>query len=299
MQRLLIVGSGDVARRTLPFLRGHYRLLALVRSAERAAEWRALGVLPVRGDLDDRQSLRRLRGLADLVLHLAPPDNQGSSDHRSRNLLAALAAGKSLPRRLIYISTTGVYGDCQGAVIDETRRPHPQSPRAHRRLDAEQRLRRFGRHHSVSVSILRAPGIYAADRLPLDRLRAGTPALTAADDVYSNHIHADDLAAACVAALRYGRANRVFNIVDDSALKMGEYFDHVAAAFELPPPPRLSAAELQQRLSPVQWSFMRESRRIGNERLKRELKLQLRHPSVDDGIAAARCGQLLECPPPC
>ena len=113
-------------------------------------------------------------------------------------------------------------------------------------------------------------------------------------DRFTNHIHADDLAAACVAALRYGRANRVINVVDDSDLKMGDYFDRVAAAFDLPPPPRLPAAELQQRLSPLPWSFMRESPRIGNERLKRELKLRLRHPSVDDGIAAARCGPLFE-----
>lgn len=298
MQKLLIVGSGDIACRTLPLLRGRYRLLALVRSPERAAEWRALGVQPVRADLDDRQSLRRLAGLADLVLHLAPPDNRGETDRRTRHLLAALA-GKSLPRRLIYISTTGVYGDCQGATIDETRPPHPESARAGRRVDAERCLRAFGRRQAVKVTLLRAPGIYAADRLPLERLRTGTPALIAEDDVYTNHIHADDLAAACVAALRYGRPNRVVNVVDDTDLKMADYFDRVAAIFQLPPPPRLSASALQERISPLQWSFMRESRRIANQRLKGELKLRLRHPSIDDGLAAARAGQLLESLPPC
>lgn len=287
MQRLLIVGSGDVARRLVPLLNRRFRLYALVRGEERAAEWRALGATPILADLDDRRSLRRLAGLADLVVHLAPPPGDGPGDRRTQFLLAALASAKSLPRRLVYISTTGVYGDCAGERIDETRRLRPETARAQRRVDAERRLRSFGARHATTVSLLRAPGIYAADRLPLERLQKGTPALDPADDVFTNHIHAEDLAAACLAALRHGRANRTINAVDDSDLRMGEYFDRVAAAFDLPPPPRLSREEAEKRFSPLQMSFMRESRRIGNERLKRELKLRLRHPTVDDGIAAA------------
>ena len=194
---------------------------------------------------------------------------------------------RSLPRRLVYVSTTGVYGDCNGARIDETRRINAESPRAGRRVDAERCLRAWGRRTGVTVSILRAPGIYAADRLPLERLRKGLPALTDADDVFTNHIHADDLAAACIAALRHGRGNRAYNVVDDSDLKMAEYFDRVAAAFGLSPPPRLSRGEAEQRLSPLQMSFLRESRRIGNRRLKEELKMRLAYPTVDDGIRAA------------
>lgn len=287
VQKILIVGSGDIARRILPPLVARYRVYALLREPAQAAVWRAAGAIPLPGDLDDRASLRRLAGLAERVVHLAPPPGDGYTDRRMRNLLAALGAGGSLPRQLIYISTTGVYGDCAGALIDETRPCRPQSARAARRLDAERRLRAWGRRRGVRVSILRAPGIYAADRLPLERLRQGLPALIAAEDVYSNHIHADDLAAACLAALRRGRANRVYDAVDDSRLCMADYFDRVADAFALPRPPRLSREEAALRLSPLQWSFMRESRRIGNRRLKQELKLRLAYPTVADGIAEA------------
>jgi nucleoside-diphosphate-sugar epimerase len=291
VQKILIVGSGDVARRILPRLAGRFRVFALLRDATRAAAWRAGGATPVIADLDDRASLARIAGLADLVLHLAPPPGDGTTDRRTRNLLAALGRGKSLPRRLVYVGTTGVYGDCGGARIDETRRLNPTNARAVRRVDAERRLRAWGRQNGVAVSILRAPGIYAADRLPLERLEKGMPALVDRDDGYTNHIHADDLAAACIAALRRGGANRAYNAVDDSDLKMGEWFDRVADAFALPRPPRIARAEAERTLPPMLMSFMRESRRIGNRRLKNELELRLAYPTVDDGIRAALQGR--------
>lgn len=287
MQKILLVGCGDVARRLLPLLLPRYRVYAVLRAVDRVSAWRAAGAVPLLADLDDPLSLRRLAGLADAVLHLAPPPASGSQDTRTRHLLAALNRGKSLARRLIYVSTTGVYGDCGGAAIDETRALNPQTARAQRRVDAENCLRRWGRQQGVSICILRAPGIYAADRLPIERLKNALPALLTADDGYSNHIHADDLAAACVAALQRGRADRVYNVIDDSDLRMGDYFDRVADAFGLPRPPRISRAEAEKTLSPLQLSFMRESRRIGNARLKNELQLRLRYPTVDDGIRAA------------
>ncbi len=141
-----------------------------------------------------------------------------------------------------YISTSGVYGDCDGDLIDETRALRPATARACRRLDAECQLRALGRR-GVVVSILRVPGIYAADRLPIERLRKGIPALYAPDDVYTNHIHADDLAMLTCAAVRYGRNNRTYNATDDSQIKMGDYFDLVADRFGLPRAPRLSRRE--------------------------------------------------------
>lgn len=291
MQKILIVGSGDVARRILLQLAGHYRVFALLRKAEKQADWRLAGATPVLADLDQRSSLDRLSGLADIVLHLAPPPAQGTRDTRTRHLLAALGKGKSLPRRLIYVSTTGVYGDCGGAQIDETRCVQAKSPRAGRRVDAERVLRVWGQQTGVAVSILRAPGIYAADRLPLERLEKALPMLVAEDDVYTNHIHAEDLAAACIAAMRYGQANRTYNVVDDSALKMRNYFIHVADAFGLPHPPQVTRAQAASVLSPMQLSFMRESRRIGNRRIKNELKLRLAFPTIADGIADALKGK--------
>lgn len=294
MQKLLIVGSGDIARRMLPRLLGHYRVLALVRYPEQCAFWRAHGARPVLGDLDRPDSLRRLAGLAEIIVHLAPPavvpgrrpSTGDARDTRTRFLLAALARGRSLPQRIVYISTSGVYGDCRGELVDETRPLRPATVRARRRADAERQLRAFG-HHGVTVSILRVPGIYAADRLPLDRLRKRTPVLCEADDVYTNHIHADDLAMLSCAALRYGRSNRVYNATDDSRMRMGEYFDLVADTFGLPRPPRVSRREAEETLSAVQLSFLGESRRLVNDRVKKEFRARLLYPRVGNGVAAA------------
>ncbi|WP_245794151.1 SDR family oxidoreductase [Chitinimonas taiwanensis] len=280
-RRLLIVGCGDVVERALPWLTRRFRVYAICRSAERATQLRALGVLPVRADLDQPTSLQRLAGLADVVLHSAPPATDQAGDPRTHRLLAALARGAILPRSLVYISTTGVYGDCAGAYLDETRPCRPESDRAQRRVAAEVDLRAFGRRSQCSVSVLRAPGIYAANRLPLERVRKATPALEADSDGYSNHIHADDLAMACCLALFRGKPGRVYHACDDSEWKMGEWFDKVADAHGLARPPRLPYAQMQAQASPALWSFMRESRRLSNTRLKRELGLRLRYPTPD------------------
>jgi nucleoside-diphosphate-sugar epimerase len=292
VQKLLIVGCGDIARRTLPRLIGRYRVFALLRNPAQCAWWRSAGALPVLADLDRARSLERIAGLADLVLHFAPPPSCAEKsgppvDTRTRKLLAALGKGKSLPQRLIYISTSGVYGDCQGARIDETRMLRPSTARALRRVDAERQLRAFGQRNQVELSILRAPGIYAADRLPLERLKNAAQVLREEDDVYTNHIHADDLAMLACAALRYGRPNRVYNASDDSELKMGEYFDLVAERFGLPKPVRLSRSAAAGAISPAQLSFMGESRRLDNRRITRELRAVLRYPRIEDGVEAA------------
>jgi nucleoside-diphosphate-sugar epimerase len=284
-RRLLIVGCGDVVRRALPALLRRWRVYALVRAVDPSLG--ALGVTQIRGDLDQPASLRRLAGLAHAVLHSAPPPGAGNGDLRTQRLLAALSSAASLPRRMVYISTTGVYGDCAGALVPETRPLAAATPRGQRRVAAEGLLRGIGRGGGMRVSLLRAPGIYAAGRLPLDRIRRGDPVLNAASDVYTNHIHADDLARACVAALERGRANRAYNISDDSALLMGDWFDRLADAFSLPRSPRATRAEVKTRLSPMLLSFMGESRRLDNTRMKRELKLRLRYPTVDAGIADA------------
>jgi len=285
---LLIVGCGDVGMRVLKLLRGRWRVLALTSSAERTAALRQAGAVPLLGNLDDPATLGRLGGLADAVLHLAPPPGQGAADTRTQHLLRALARGGRV-RRLVYASTTGVYGDCGGAFFDETRSLQPATDRGRRRVDAEARVRTFGRHTGACVTVLRIPGIYAADRPgghPRERLQRGTPVLVREDDVFTNHIHADDLARACLAALARGLPQRVVHASDDSDLRMGDYFDLAAELCGLPKPERITRAEAQTRLPPMLLSFMSESRRLDNRRLRRELKLRLRYPTVAEGIVA-------------
>ena len=287
MRRLLIIGCGDVALRMLPLVRDRYRIYALSHSPERLAGLRALGVTPILGDLDRAATLAPLAGLATDVVHAAPPQLRGTRDLRTARLIAALGKGQSLPQQLVYISTSGVYGDCAGAVIDETRPVRPTTERAQRRVDAEQRLRHWGARTGVRISLLRAPGIYAADRLPVERLSKGTPALADAEDSYVNHIHADDLARLVVAALHRATPNRTYNAVDDVPQKMGEYFDLVADTFGLPRPPRIPRAEAARVIPAPLLSFMNESRRITNRRIKMELRCRLQYPTVHDGLAAA------------
>lgn len=283
---VLIVGCGDVGLRVLRLLRGRCRVLALTSSAQRVAELRAAGAVPLVGNLDQPATLGRLGGLADAVLHLAPPPTQGHRDPRTGHLLRALARG-GRARCIVYGSTSGVYGDAAGARIDETRAVDPATDRGRRRVDAETRLRWYGRAFGARVVLLRIPGIYARDRdggHPRERLLRGTPVLRTQDDVYTNHIHADDLARACVAALWRGLPQRAVHVSDDTELKMGDYMDLAADLAGLPRPPRVSREEASAVMSPMSLSFMGESRRLDNGRMKRELRLRLRYPTVHTGL---------------
>ena len=276
---ILIIGCGDIGLRVARQLSRSHRVFALTSQQNRFQELRAVGAIPILGNLDHPESLWRLSGLAQTVIHLAPPQNGGNRDCRTRNLLRILAQGSDAVRRLIYVSTTGVYGDHRGEKVSESTPVSPQSERAQRRVDAERMLRLWAPAHGVALTILRAPGIYAADRLPIDRLKAKTPALLPEEDAYSNHIHSDDLARLVCAAHYHGKPQRVINTCDGGETKMGDYFDEVADAFGLERPARLPGSELQKIVSPMLWSFMCESRRVTNTRLH-ELKTPLRYPSV-------------------
>jgi nucleoside-diphosphate-sugar epimerase len=283
---VLIVGCGDVGLRVAAGLRARTRVLALTSAASRVAELRGLGITPLLGNLDRAAGLARLAGLATRVVYLAPPPTEGWSDPRVRSLLRALRL-RAAPRQVVYGSTSGVYGDCQGAWVDETRSSRAGTPRANRRVDAEAQLRFFGRSAGSSVQLLRIPGIYAPNReggTPRERLLRGTPVLCAEDDVFTNHIHADDLARACIAALWKGRPQRRYNISDDTVLKMGDYFDLAADLYQLPRPPRVPRDGAEQQLPVMLLSFMSESRRLVNQRMKQELGLRLRYPTVMDGL---------------
>ena len=290
-QRILIIGCGDVGLRVARQLAPRVRLLALTSSPERCPELRAQHITPLAGNLDQSATLRRLAGLATRVIHLAPPPGENLPDwRRDPRTLALLRVLRlrGLPQAVVYGSTSGVYGDCQGEWASETRPVNPHTPRAWRRVDAEAQLRFFGRSTGVRVHTLRIPGIYAPDReggTPQGRLLKGTPVLAPTDDVFTNHIHADDLARACVAALWRGKPQRVTNASDDTELKMGDYFDLAADLYHLPRPPRVARSTAQDELPLMLLSFMSESRRLDNTRLKQELRLRLRYPTVVQGLA--------------
>lgn len=294
-QRWLIVGCGDVGQRVArdALRQGNRgpRILALTSSAAKVPMLRSQGIEALRGNLDQPASLRRLAGLAHRVLHLAPPPGEGAGqawwrDPRTVALAQALRL-RSAPLAAVYASTSGVYGDCQGALVPETRPLAPATPRAQRRVHAERAMRFWGRSSGVRVALLRIPGIYAPDReggTPQARLLKGTPVLCAQDDVYTNHIHADDLARACTAALWRARPQRAYNVSDSHHLKMGDYFDLAADLYGLPRPPRLSRDAAQQQLPLMLLSFMGESRRLDNQRLRHELGVRLIYPSVEEGL---------------
>lgn len=268
MKRLLIAGFGDIARRALGRLERRFAVARLSR---------AYGC-----DFDRPESLALPAG--DALLHCVPPPGQGAIDTRTANLLAALEKCGILPARMVYVSTSGVYGDCAGDRVDESRPPAPRSDRARRRLDAERQLAAWAAPRGVELVVLRAPGIYAADRLPLERLRARTPVLSAHDDVYTNHIHAEDLAAIVCRALEDDAPAGTYNAADDTEMKMGDWFDLVADARGLPRPPRVSHELAKERVAQPLLSFMMESRRLDNRRLKDVLGVRLRYPTVYEGL---------------
>jgi nucleoside-diphosphate-sugar epimerase len=292
-QRVLIIGCGDVGLRVARQLPSKIKLIALTSSPDRLSSLRQAGITPLLGNLDAAATLRRLAGLATRVVHLAPPPNHNPNwrdDPRTLALLRVLRL-RSLPDALVYGSTSGVYGDCGGARVDETWGPSPNTPRAQRRVHAEGQVRLFGRATGTPVHVLRIPGIYATDReggTPRGRLLKGTPVLRREDDVYTSHIHADDLARACIAALWRGKPQRISNVCDDTQLLMGDYFDLAADLYRLPRPPRVARSAANEQLPLMLLSFMSESRRLDNQRMKQELRLALRYPTVNDGLCGLR-----------
>ncbi len=290
--QILISGFGDIGKRLTRLFTPEYSVTALIRNPQRSTAADLLGASHLYGDLADLTSLSTLCHQAnqfEVIFHFAPPPGTGQEDIHTRNLISALTAGLvSSPtnhlKQLIYISTTGVYGDCAGAIIDESRPLNPQTDRAKRRVDAEQCLQAWAAMHEVNLIILRAPGIYAIERLPLDRIRSGTPSIFTNEDSYTNHIHADDLAAACMAAMALTN-NQILNVVDDSDLKVGDYLDLLADHFQIDRPSRVSRTEFLARVNPVTASFLNESRRIQNVRMKTMLKLNLAYPTIQAFLA--------------
>lgn len=283
---IFIVGCGDIGRRVARLWRLHGLLVrALARSKGSAERLRAHGIEPVSGDLDRPESLGDFSLAGEALYYFAPPPEGGDDDPRVVAFVAALER-QVPPEVLVYLSTSGVYGDRQGAWVEEETPPNPQTPRARRRLHTETTLRQWGKRHGVPVVVLRVGGIYGPGRLPIERLQKGLPVLREAECGYTNRIHADDLANICVAAAEFGGADRLYNVSDGQNGTMTQYFKAVAARLGLPQPREITLAEAQQQLSAAMLSYLTESRRMRNTRMLTELDVTLSYPELATGLAA-------------
>ncbi|HEY9150404.1 MAG TPA: SDR family oxidoreductase [Gammaproteobacteria bacterium] len=282
MNAVLILGCGDVGRRVARSCQASgAAVTGLVRSPRSAAQLRDLGIEALVADLD--LPLPSLASAGTELYYFAPPPPSGDRDPRMSAVLAALERD-GLPRRIVYISTSAVYGDCAGAWIDEDAPLRPDTTRGLRRLDAERQLQAWSERTGIPVVILRVPGIYGPGRLPLERLRKGLPLLREDQCPYTNRIHADDLAAICRAAMARGVPGTAYNVSDGHPSNMVDYFNRIADRAGLPRPPTLDRAEAEQQLTPGMLGYMRESKRLRNERMLKELGIELRFPHLEAGL---------------
>lgn len=286
MEKILIVGCGDIGRRVAR-LAGERSIpvTALVRPGS-AAKLNGVGITAVCGDLDEPATLMELPLQGATVFYFAPPPGGGITDPRMRAFCAAVAPGNE-PRKVVYISTSGVYGDCGRRVVTEETPVNPQTARAKRRLDAETVLRQWGEKRHVAVIILRVTGIYGPGRLPVPYLESGHPVLDEREAPPTNRIHADDLARVCLAAADRGEAGEVFNVSDGRPGTMTEYFNAVADLLGLPRPPQVSMEEARQVMKPLMLSYISESRVMDNRKMREKLGIELIYPDLATGLRAS------------
>lgn len=283
MNQNLVIGCGYVGMR----LARQYQdrgeaVTGVVRSAAGVERLGAAGILALQIDLG-ADDLGPLPSRGARVFHLAPPPVSGIEDAHTRRLVDALVR-TGQPRRVVYVSTTGVYGDCQGAWVDESWPVRPSVDRARRRWDAEETLRRWASETGGELVVLRVAGIYGPGRLPLERIRQGLPLVRPEESPFSNRIHVDDLVTACIAAMERGRPGAVYNACDGNPSTMTDYFIAIADAAGLPRPPLVPMAEAVGQVSEGMLSYLSESRRLSNRRLREELGLALRYPTLADGL---------------
>ena len=290
----LIVGCGDIGVRVSRLImEADGSVVGLARSDQSSERMRSLAIEPVVGNLDDLATLNDLPLSGRLVFYLAPPPGGGPFDTRMRNFCSA-ASHRQPPQKLIYISTSGVYGDCGGEWVTEETPVNPQTSRAKRRVDAEQTVTAWGRSQGVAVVILRVTGIYGPGRLPLARLQQGHPLLREDESPPTNRIHADDLARVCVAAVEKAEDGAIYNVSDGQPGTMTQYFNALADLFDLPRPPQITMEEARKVMSPMMLSYLTETRRMDNRRMIEDLGVSLQFPDLCAGLK--NCVDQLEMP---
>lgn len=271
----LVVGAGYLGRRVL-HSQGLGAAIGLGRSAA--------GDDSIGWDLDTGEPLPLSLPARYHVLYTVPPGTTADGDERLQRLLEELVPP---PESFVYISTTGVYGDHGGAVVDEATPIDPETTRATRRVAAEGLLQRWARQSGTRLCVLRVPGIYGPGRLGTQRIAAGEPVLREADANPGNRIHVDDLAACCVAALKRPEAAGIFNVGDGDHRSSTWFTREVARQAGLPAPPEISRTEAASHFSPMRLSFLAESRRVDTRRMREVLGVVPRYADPADGIRAS------------
>jgi nucleoside-diphosphate-sugar epimerase len=288
LDRVLIIGCGYIGKRVARLgMEGNASVTAMSRSAKGLEELEKLGIQPVSGDLDHPASLGKLPTKGSVVFYFAPPPGGGLTDPRVRSFCASIAPGNE-PQKVVYLSTSGIYGDCGGNVVTEETPPNPQTTRAKRRFDAESVLLSWGGDRNVPVVILRVTGIYGPGRLPIPHIESGNPVLCEREAPFTNRIHADDLARICMAAAEKGDGGEIFNVSDGENGTMTHYFNAVADAFGLMRPPQVSMNEARVTMNPLILSYFSESRRVDNGKMLSRLGIRLLYPTLAEGLYASR-----------
>ncbi len=289
MQDVTIIGCGDIGRRVGKILLKQGRqVLALVRSEEKAGELRAKGFATLIGDLDYREETPEIPLQGTQLFYFMPPQGGGKSDYRVLNFCRRLSP-ENAPSKVVYISTSGVYGDCGGALVTEETPLNPQTARAQRRVSAESQLQEQAQRLGFALIILRVTGIYGPGRLPVARVMQGHPVLKPKEAPFTNRIHSLDLVQICLAAVERGEDGDIFNVCDGQQSSMTEYFTAIAEMHDLPRPKQISMAEAEQEMNPLMLSYLKESRRMSNRKLKEKLAIELRYPTLETGLKA--CGE--------
>ncbi|MCG7923751.1 MAG: SDR family oxidoreductase [Candidatus Thiodiazotropha lotti] len=280
-----IIGCGDIGTRlALAYRKSALEVTGWVATDESAGRLMQQGIKVQQIDLD-QQSPPATRLAGELLFYFVAPPPSGVVDGRVSRLIASIDQ-TSQPEKIVYLSTSGVYGDCQGGWVDETREPNPTVDRAKRRLDAEQQWQAWSQRTGVPLVILRVAGIYGPGKLPIERLKRGLPMVTEADSPITNHIHSLDLVEIAAAAMERGRDGAIFNVCDGRPESMTRYFDRVADYLQLPRAPQISMQEARRQLSPGMLSYLAESRRLSNRKLLEELGVVLRYPELEQGLPA-------------
>lgn len=292
MSAYTIIGCGDIGLRVARRLIKQGEVVTgTAHFEEGVAVLESAGIQPLVANFDYQEDIPEFLVNGHRVFYFLAPQGGGSSDYRMINFCRRLSA-ENCPERIVYISTSGVYGDCGDQLVTEETPVNPMTSRAKRRVSAEEQLREQAGKIGFELIILRVTGIYGPGRLPLSQLKKGHEVLRPEDAPRTNRIHSLDLVEICLAAMQKGEDGDIFNVCDGQESSMSDYFMAVAGLYGLPQPQQLTWAEAEKRMNPLTFSFLKESRRMANDKMREKLGIQLKYPTLDEGLRACRSTEI-------